>query len=114
MWDCYERYCFENNEDVVEDLCRRVRLSVGSHIGRHNPDFSQWGRNMIRVVLRLLPLVVVALLSAAVLWQTWHLLDWAHTLYVASGDGSVSGYLRWHAYVYVEWFFDTDFGWIIE
>lgn len=67
-----------------------------------------------RLLIRALPYAAVLILAAAVAWQTWHLVDWGITLYHAGGDGSVSSYLRHHAYVYVKWFFGTDFGWWLQ
>lgn len=67
---------------------------------------------MIGRILSMIALhIAVILIAAVVLWQTWHLIDWTMTLYEASGNGTVSSYLRHHAYTYVEWFFGTDFGW---
>lgn len=68
-----------------------------------------------KIVSQLLaPYVLVILLLAAVVWQTHHIIDWAMTLSAMSGDGSVLSYLRWHAYVYVDWFFGTTpSGWVI-
>jgi hypothetical protein len=63
------------------------------------------------MIRRILSIAVVLLLAAAVIWQTIHLIDWAYTLYVASGDGTISSYLRWHAHVYLEWFFGNDYAW---
>ena len=59
-------------------------------------------------------LIVLAVLFVAVLWEANHLMEWAGSLWAAHGDGSVSSYLRYHAYTYVTWFFGTDFGWTIQ
>ncbi|MDD2532069.1 hypothetical protein SDC9_103464 [bioreactor metagenome] len=59
------------------------------------------------------PYLGMALLATAVAWQTWHLVDGGITMYQAHGDGSLASYLRHHAYVYVRWFFGTDFGWTL-
>ena len=60
---------------------------------------------MIGLLSRAALLIVAGLVLVAVVWQTWHVIDWAYTLYEAEGDGSLASYLRWHAKTYVDYIF---------
>jgi hypothetical protein len=57
--------------------------------------------------------LLVVILSVAVLWQTLHIIDWCWMLYTSYGDGTLSGYLRMHAYTYVSHIFGDSHGWIL-
>lgn len=55
------------------------------------------------ILSRIAMLLAVVLLFAAVLWQTYHVIEWCGVMYRAHGDGTLAGYLRWHAKVYVDY-----------
>lgn len=55
----------------------------------------------------------VIVLMVAVIWEANHLIDWTMTLYEAHGNGTLSSYLRFHAYTYMDWLFGDVFGWTL-
>ena len=65
---------------------------------------------MYPVFMQAVTILFVAILALAVAWETWHLINWGMTMWEAHGDGSLSAYLRNHAYTYVHHVFG-DLGW---
>ena len=69
---------------------------------------------MMAVLTRILPVLLLIFVFAAVTWETVHLVDWCMTMYTRYEDGTLAGYLRMHAYTYMSWVFGEEpFGWTV-
>ena len=68
----------------------------------------------MQVLLSIATAFITILLCIAVAWQTFHLIEWAVTLWDAHGNGDVAAYLRQHADTYLKHVFGDLFDWNAE